>query len=266
MSPLESLAERIPYFRFLGLQVERDESGLLCVLPFRDEIRNFRHGHSAVSIYLGLHTSPAKIGIEGSNYWIFTERDHDHMCANSATTLEGKPPYVFVSFPSAKDPKARAHTATLIVIVDHEDFEPHVFGGLDDALAGLGRASGTGDRKVQADKLYRQCVALNEHMRLHIAKENELLLPKLEAEFDFEEQAGIAGAMAGLVDPQLMGQMVGWMYRGQTTQDREGMVRFLMKILPAEPLAGITGMLAGIDGDAWADVVRRIPELSASGG
>jgi zinc finger-like protein len=149
---------------------------------------------------------------------------------------------------------------------DHEDFEPHVFGGLDDALAGLGRASGTGDRKVQADKLYRQCVALNEHMRLHIAKENELLLPKLEAEFDFEEQAGIAGAMAGLVDPQLMGQMVGWMYRGQTTQDREGMVRFLMKILPAEPLAGITGMLAGIDGDAWADVVRRIPELSASGG
>ena len=25
MSPLESLAERIPYFRFLGLQVERDE-------------------------------------------------------------------------------------------------------------------------------------------------------------------------------------------------------------------------------------------------
>ena len=31
-------------------------------------------------------------------------------------------------------------------------------------------------------------------MRLHIAKENELLLPKLEAEFDIAEQAELAGA------------------------------------------------------------------------
>jgi len=38
MSPTRTLAEGIPYARFLGLRVERDEGGLVCVLPFRDEI------------------------------------------------------------------------------------------------------------------------------------------------------------------------------------------------------------------------------------
>jgi acyl-coenzyme A thioesterase PaaI-like protein len=38
MRPSRNLAESIPYARFLGLRVERDEQGLLCVLPFRDEI------------------------------------------------------------------------------------------------------------------------------------------------------------------------------------------------------------------------------------
>lgn len=147
---------------------------------------------------------------------------------------------------------------------DHDDFEPHVFGLMDEAIAGLKRSEGNGDRRDYARLVYRQAVALNEHMRLHISKENELLLPKLEAEFSVEEQAGIAGAMAGLVDPPLMGQMVGWMYRGQSVQDREGMVRFLMRILPAEAFAGISTMLAGQSEEAWAELARRIPELTAT--
>ena len=146
---------------------------------------------------------------------------------------------------------------------DHEDFEPHVFGGLDDALSGLQKADANGERKEMADLLYRQSVALNEHMRLHITKENELLIPKLEAEFDLDEQARIAGAMAGLVEPAMMGDIVGWMYDGQTAQDREGMLRFLQRILPPPAMAGISGMLAAKDDAAWADVVRRVPELAA---
>jgi uncharacterized protein (TIGR00369 family) len=38
VSPTQDLADRIPYARFLGLRVERDETGLVCVLPFRPEI------------------------------------------------------------------------------------------------------------------------------------------------------------------------------------------------------------------------------------
>ena len=103
-------------------------------------------------------------------------------------------------------------------------------------------------------------------MRLHITKENELLLPKLEAEFDIAEQAELAGAMAGMVEPPVMAQLVGWMYRGQKAHDREGMIRFLMQVLPEEPLTAMTGMLAGIDTEAWNEIQRRIPELATADG
>jgi hemerythrin-like domain-containing protein len=145
---------------------------------------------------------------------------------------------------------------------DHEDFEPHVFDGIDNAIGGLRRSNGSSDRREMAELLYRQSVALNEHMRLHISKENELLLPKLEAEFDLDEQARIAGTMAGMFDPAMMGALVAWMYDGQDAQDREGMVRFLQRILPPEAFAGITAMLAARDASTWAEVQRRVPELA----
>ena len=70
--------------------------------------------------------------------------------------------------------------------------------------------------------------------------------------------------MAGMVEPPLMAQLVGWMYRGQPVQDREGMIRFLMQVLPEEPFTAMTGMLAGTDAEAWKEMQRRIPELDAA--
>jgi hypothetical protein len=56
------------------------------------------------------------------------------------------------------------------------------------------------------------------------------------------------------------------MYRGQGIQDREGMIRFLMQVLPEEPLTAMTFMLAEIDTEAWNEMQRRIPELEAADG
>jgi uncharacterized protein (TIGR00369 family) len=36
--PVDALLDAIPYARFLGVRVERDERGPICVLPFRPEI------------------------------------------------------------------------------------------------------------------------------------------------------------------------------------------------------------------------------------
>ena len=148
-------------------------------------------------------------------------------------------------------------------LFDHEDFEPNVFDTATAALAALQASSPGGDRKDAALAVYREAVSLNEHMRLHIAKENELLIPHLEREFDVEEQAGIAGAMAGLVEPPQMAELVGWLYEGQSAEDREGMVRFLMRILPDEPFGRLTGMLAAKGAADWAEIQKRIPELAS---
>ena len=143
---------------------------------------------------------------------------------------------------------------------DHDDFENHLWGDINGALAGF--TSGDRTRKEAATDLHRESVALHEHMRLHIAKENELLIPRLEKEFDVAEQAELAGALAAVFDPQLMGQTVVWMYRSQTNEDREGMIRFLANVLPDEAFVGLSGTLAGLDADAWAEMTKRIPELA----
>jgi len=38
MSEVARLVDRIPYAQFLGLRVEHDDEGLVCVLPFKDAI------------------------------------------------------------------------------------------------------------------------------------------------------------------------------------------------------------------------------------
>lgn len=165
-----------------------------------------------------------------------------------------------VLFPAMND---RIAFVAETYLYDHNDFDEHVWVGINGALGELGRAGGNGERKESARRLWRESVALHEHMRLHISKENEILLPHLEAAFDVPEQAELAGAMAGLVQPETMGQFVGWMYQGQSNDDREGMLRFLQAILPPEAFSGIASMLSGLGGDEWAEMQRRIPELSA---
>ena len=147
-------------------------------------------------------------------------------------------------------------------LYDHDDFEDHVWVGINESLAVLGRANGTGERQEGAERFWRESVALHEHMRLHISKENEIFIPHFQDEFDIPEQAEIAGAMAGMVDPQMMGQFVSWIYGGQNNDDREGMIRFLQNILPPEAFAGISGMLSGLGDSEWTEMQRRIPELS----
>jgi len=144
---------------------------------------------------------------------------------------------------------------------DHDDFEVHVFERIEQAFTGLAHANGKFDRRESARLLYRQSVALHEHMRLHITKENELLIPKLEGEFDVPEQAEIAGAMAGVFDPQLMAETVNFTYGWHTADDREEMIRFLRGILPEEAFGGLTNHLKSNNADSWSEIERRIPDL-----
>jgi hemerythrin-like domain-containing protein len=144
---------------------------------------------------------------------------------------------------------------------DHDDFESHVFQGITQARSGLAKASATSELRSHGEHLYRESVALHEHMRLHIAKENELLLPHLEAEFDIAEQAQIAGAMAGMFDPSDMAEVANFTYRWQTAADREAMLRFMHSMLPPPAFEGLSGYLKSHNAEAWEDTERRLADL-----
>lgn len=92
-------------------------------LPFRDELRRTPRGMAHVSLYLGLSRSAAELGVRGENLWLHDELDHDRLWERSGEILHGKVPQATVSFPSLKDPEARAHTAEIIAGVDARHFE-----------------------------------------------------------------------------------------------------------------------------------------------
>lgn len=93
-------------------------------LPFRPAIAAIPRGMAHVALYLGLSASPASLGVRGENFWIHDGLDHDALCRRAGDVADGKPPAVFLSFPSMKDPRARAHTAEISAHVDASRFAP----------------------------------------------------------------------------------------------------------------------------------------------
>ena len=164
-----------------------------------------------------------------------------------------------ILFPALEERYAKVASTYLF---DHEYFEPNYFGEINACVEALSRARDNGERIVQAERMHRQAVALNEVMRLHIRKENELLLPVIGSEFDVDEQIDIATRMGALFDPKLMGEVSVWMYRGQDGSDRENFLRFLVRALPEEVFGKLAGVLSGIGpAEEWASFESRIPEL-----
>lgn len=92
-------------------------------LDFREEVASFPDSAAHVTIYLGLRDDPRKLGFQGENYWIYSSLDHDQNFARRNELVEGKIAGCYLSFPSLKDPEAKAHTAELIAFADAEPFK-----------------------------------------------------------------------------------------------------------------------------------------------
>jgi len=104
---------RATYLRLLGDDV--------CV-PFREALRRVPPGMATVTLYLGLSCSPEVLGVRGENFWIHDDLDHEAMWRRRHGLLAGDVPLAYVSFPSLKDPDARAHTAEIVAPADMADF------------------------------------------------------------------------------------------------------------------------------------------------
>ncbi|HXA43667.1 MAG TPA: NAD(P)/FAD-dependent oxidoreductase [Candidatus Solibacter sp.] len=101
------------YTRLLPAALRLRESELVAELP---------QSVSAVQLFLGLDRDPRELGIRGENLWIASVYDHD-AAFEGRNDLDGTwPAGCFVVFPSVKDPRARAHTAEIITLVDTGQF------------------------------------------------------------------------------------------------------------------------------------------------
>ncbi|NET54335.1 MAG: hypothetical protein F6K09_38775, partial [Merismopedia sp. SIO2A8] len=66
---------------------------------------------------------PRKLGFQGENHWIYEKFDHDAIYEQRSSWIEnGQPLQAYISFPSLKDPQAKAHTAEIITFADYDTF------------------------------------------------------------------------------------------------------------------------------------------------
>jgi all-trans-retinol 13,14-reductase len=72
--------------------------------PLRDELRKLEPSSAHLNLYLGLSKSDAALGLTGTNLWIHPSFDHDANLERFIRKLEASLPFVYISFPSAKDP------------------------------------------------------------------------------------------------------------------------------------------------------------------
>jgi phytoene dehydrogenase-like protein len=91
-------------------------------IPFRDEVRNSQPGTSNVTLYLGLKESPSSLGIEGENYWLYSDYDHDSAFESRNEIVHGNIHSAYLSFPSMKDSIPKGHTAEIIGFCDFAPF------------------------------------------------------------------------------------------------------------------------------------------------
>ncbi len=88
-----------------------------------EDLEQHPDGLTHLCLYIGFKESPEKLGFKGENHWIFDEYDHDNMFADLDAVAEDRMKMAFLSFPSLKDPEAKAHTGEIITFISYEIFE-----------------------------------------------------------------------------------------------------------------------------------------------
>jgi hypothetical protein len=123
---------------------------------------------------------------------------------------------------------------------------------------------GLGGHAPEIGDLQRRTEELGTLMELHVAKENELSYPLYDQTFSIEEQVATNARIQQEHPPrpELMGQMVSWMFRRQTPEDRIAVAQFYLGMFPPEGRPMLVKMLSGgVTPGEWAAVTREVPEL-----
>lgn len=89
---------------------------------YKDDLETFPDGLCHVCLYIGFKENPGQLGFRGENHWIFDHYDLDGMFRDIDAVVDGRMKMAFLSFPSLKDPQAKAHTGEIITYISYEKF------------------------------------------------------------------------------------------------------------------------------------------------
>ena len=131
--------------------------------------------------------------------------------------------------------------------------------GLDQAFDALDAAVASGDVLATA----RAAAAFKFHLDIHLYKEDTHLYRIFGERVPVPDQGKAVGIMAGEIPPERQPDFILWMYPLLGDDDRENMTRIQQMVLPPEAFAGVKQLIQRAIGDDWAELTRRMPELTA---
>ena len=131
--------------------------------------------------------------------------------------------------------------------------------GLDEAFDALNDAVSAGDHLATA----RAAAAFKFHLDIHLFKEDTHLYRIFGERVSVPDQGKAVSIMAGEIPPERQPDFIMWMYPLLGDDDRENMTRIQQMVLPPEAFAGVKQLIQRAIGDDWAELTRRMPELTA---
>ncbi len=131
--------------------------------------------------------------------------------------------------------------------------------GLDEAFDALDAAVSAGDALATA----RATAAFKFHLDIHLYKEDTHLYRIFGERVPVPDQGKAVGIMAAEIPQDLQPDFILWMYPLLGDDDRENMTRIQQMVQPPEAFAGVKQLIQRAIGDDWAELTRRMPELSA---
>lgn len=158
-----------------------------------------------------------------------------------------------------------AHGEELAIFPALEIVAPSVAEAYEKDHRGLDAAFDTlSDAVTARDALQtaRATAAFKFHLDLHLDKEDTHLYRMIKERVSLPDQGKAVGVMAGGVPQDRFPDLVAWMFPLLGHDDRENMTRIWQMVMPPQAFAGATQLVHKAIGDDWAELSRRIPELT----
>jgi hypothetical protein len=130
--------------------------------------------------------------------------------------------------------------------------------GLDAAYEALDKAVQASDTLAIA----RATAAFDFHLTIHLNKEDAHLYRLFNERVSLPNQAAIVSKMAGKIPRERFPEAVAWLFPLLSIDDQENMTRIWRQALPEPAFAQATRLIQAAIGTDWAELTRRIPELS----
>jgi hypothetical protein len=108
----------------------------------------------------------------------------------------------------------------------------------------------------------RATAAFKFHLDIHLAKEDSHVYRLIRERVSMPDQGAAVGLMASTVPRERFPEVVAWMFPLLGHDDRENMTRAWRMVMPADAFAGVLQLVKRAVGDDWAELARRIPELT----